>query len=219
MDVPVDLLNDPLAGAPLTPEQHQAWELTRSELIIARERIANLEVRIQSLENQTHESGIVQTILTRPEFNREVARMLAFDERYGGVSSVVYFDIDNFADIQKKDGLTTTDKIIRTICDTLAHHIRSSDILGRLASDEFGLLLTRCDNDAAWSKGESLALMLVEELDKISECSLRPIINYGAYTFRDKENVATGLKQAASSVTQAERSVSAKLHATAHDHP
>ncbi len=204
MDSSLDLINDPLADADLTVEQRQTWEMTRSELLIARERIEELELRLKSLENNAHEAGIVQTVLSRPEFNREVARMLAFDERYGGMSSVLYFDVENLSDIHKSHGKDVADKVVRVVCDALTHHIRSSDIVGRLATDEFGVLLARCDNEAAWKKGESLAESLLSELEKVPGCETRPVINYGAYTFREKENVATGLKQAAETVTRKE---------------
>ncbi len=202
MESSLDLYSDPLADAPLTAEQRQIWEMARSELLIARERIEELETRLNSLENNAHEAGIVQTVLSRPEFNREVARMLAFDERYGGMSSVLYFDVENLSDIHKHNGRDIANTVVRVICDTLVKHIRSSDIVGRLATDEFGVLLARCDNDAAWKKGENLSAMLHDDLEKIPECTTRPIINYGAYTFREKENVANGLKQAAETVTR-----------------
>jgi len=205
LEKPIDLVNDPLATAKLTDEQRNVWELTRSELIIARERIDELEERLKTLEHTSHEGHFVQTVLTRPEFNREVARMLAFDERYGGSSSVLYIDVENLADIHKKDGRPVADNIIRAICDTLTRHIRSSDIVGRLATDEFGVLLARCDNDAAWKKGEALTDMLMDALEKVPGCTEKPVVNYGAYTFQENENVAMGLKQAADSMTRKDK--------------
>jgi diguanylate cyclase (GGDEF)-like protein len=199
---PIDIVDDPLADARLTAEQRKIWEMVRSELMIARVRIPELENRIKALDYASHEDA--QTILTRPEFNREVARMLAFDERYGGVSSVLYIDVDNLADIHKKDGRAVADTIIRVMCDELTRNIRSSDIAGRLATDEFGVLLTRCDNDNAWKKGEDLTTILVEKLGQVPGCTLQPVINFGAYTFKEKENVASGLEHAAESITQKE---------------
>ena len=202
MDLPVDLMTDWLDNAPLTAEQRHVWNMTRAELIIAREKIQELEARLNTIEHPSHDEGILQTILTRPEFNREVARMLAFDERYGGLSSVLYFDIENLAEIHKKSGGDIADKVVLVMCDTLSRFVRSSDILGRLATDEFGVLLTRCDNPAAWKKGEVLAGQLQKELAKVPGCTTEPVINYGAYTFREKENVTTGLKNAAETVTR-----------------
>jgi diguanylate cyclase (GGDEF)-like protein len=203
MDSPVDLLNDSLAEAPLTPEQRRVWDLTRAELIIARSRLEEMEVRIKVLEKHAPEDVIVHTVLTRPEFNREVARMLAFDERYGGLSSVLYFDIENLTDIIARDGREAANTIVRCVCDTFTKYVRSSDIIGRLAVDEFGVLLARCDNAATWKKGENLAALLYQELSKLPNTLPKTIISYGAYTFNENEDVATGLKNAAESVTKA----------------
>lgn len=201
-DALTDLVTeDPLAKANLTNEERQIWQDTRSALIIAREENAQLQERLQKIEQANPSDGFVQTVLTRPEFNREVARMLAFDERYGGTSSVLYFDIENLPDIHRACGREVADKIVRTICDTLARHIRNSDILGRLATDEFGVLLSRCENENAWKKGETLSDMLTENIRRIHGCTVEPVVNYGAYTFREKENVATGLQEAARAMT------------------
>lgn len=205
VDTPIDFENDPMARASLTKEQRQVWDLTREELRNAREKIADLETRLKALERVTHEDGVIPSVLTRPEFNREVARMLAFDERYGGMSSVLYFDIENLEDISQECGKPVSDNIMRVFCDVLAKHVRTSDILGRLGPDEFGVFLTRCDNDHAWKKGEALASLLAEEMKKIPRCAVQPVINYGAYTFREKENAATGLQQAADTVTRSDK--------------
>ncbi|MDD5586082.1 MAG: diguanylate cyclase [Alphaproteobacteria bacterium] len=202
MNTPVDLTKDWLAEADLTPEQRHAWDKARAELIDARGEIQELKVRLKTLEHGSQEEGPALSVLTRPEFNREVARMLAFDERYGGISSVLYFDIENLADIQRQDGRPVADIIVRMVCDTLAKSIRNSDILGRLAADEFGVLLARCDNSAAWKKGEFIADKLHGETARVPGCTIAPVINYGAYTFNEKENVAEGLKQAAQNVTR-----------------
>jgi len=204
VETPVDLLEDPFIDVGFTDEQRHLWGNIRSELIIARERMHELEERLRVLEQHNHEDLGAQAVLTRPEFNREVARMLAFDERYGGISSVLYFDIENLSDIIEHQGHAMGNAVVRTVCDTLAVQIRSSDILGRLATDEFGVLLVRCDNPAAWKKAEKLAGGVFQALAKIKDCKVPPVVSYGAYTFREKENLATGLKQAALSVTRIE---------------
>ena len=81
--------------------------------------------------------------------------------------------------------------------------VRTSDVVGRLAPDEFGVLLMRCDNPAAWRKGEQLAGVLYNALAEVHGCRLDVTISYGAYTFRDDEDLATGLKEAAQAVTHA----------------
>lgn len=202
MSFPIDLLARQLADAPLTPQQHVLWQQLCSELVLARVRIQELETRVKVLERTASDTDSANEVLNRPEFNREVARMLAFDERYGGVSSVLYFDIENLDNITERHGRGLADASIRCICDTLLANIRRSDILGRLATDEFGILLPRCDNASAWKKGEQMAGAVFEALTTIWGPGLRPNVTYGAYTFQDKEDLAMGLKHAATSVTR-----------------
>ena len=61
----------------------------------------------------------------------------------------------------------------------------------------------RCDNDAAWRKAEGLANALQGSLIEIHNCKVDIHISYGAYTFRDNEDLATGLKEAAHAMTKA----------------
>jgi diguanylate cyclase (GGDEF)-like protein len=200
MSAPLDLAIDWLADAPLTPQQRQVWNVLRSELIAAREKINGLETRVKNLEHAPDEA---LTVLTRPEFNREVARMLAFDERYGGISSVLYFDFENLEEITARHGKSVANAAIREISNVLTRHVRGSDVVGRLASDEFGVLLMRCDNTNAWKKAEQLGKALCEALDEVHACELNLIVSFGAYTFQDTKDIATGLQEAAQSVTRA----------------
>jgi diguanylate cyclase (GGDEF)-like protein len=139
----------------------------------------------------------VPVILTRPEFNREVARMLAFDERYGGISSILYFDFDQLEETAATFGRAVANAALREIGEIMTKNLRSSDIIGRLASDEFGVLLMRCDNAAAWRKAEVVAIKLQNALSEIHTQKLKIKVSYGAYTFRDREDVSIGLKEAA----------------------
>ena len=205
MNKPMDLSIDLLADAALTPEQRHTWNVTRHELSTSRLVIAEMERKISLLERSgPHDEN--HAILTRPEFNREVARMLAFDERYGGMSSVLYFDFDNLNDITTRFDKAVTNATIREISNVLMKHLRNSDIIGRLAPDEFGILMARCDNAAAWKKGQELAAVLHQILNEVHGHKLDIAISYGAYTFRDSEDVASGLKQAAETLTKAVRS-------------
>ena len=187
-----DLSIDWLADATLTSDQRRAWNMLRGELASVQARSQELLERLRQIEQQNGNAD--PTILNRLDFNREVARMLAFDERYGGISSVLYFDFDQIEETAASRGRAVINAAIREIGDTLIRSVRGSDIVGRLAPDEFGVLLMRCDNASAWRKAESMAAQLQETL---ARGNLGIKVSYGAYTFRDNENLATGLKEAA----------------------
>jgi diguanylate cyclase (GGDEF)-like protein len=195
---------DWLADASLTPDQRQVWNQLRSEVIDSRAKILDLDKRIKLLQEQApEEQG--QSILTRPEFNREVARMLAFDERYGGTSSVLYYDFENLDEITARYGKSVANAALQEISKALMDHVRGSDVVGRLAADEFGVLLVRCDNASAWAKGKRLSAVLHEKLAEIHGHKINIDISYGAYTFRENEDVGKGLKEAAQILTKATR--------------
>ena len=193
------MLHDLLSSAALSPEQRQALKGLESELNEARAQMKRLETKIAELETQVAEETAV---LTRPEFNREVARMLAFDERYGGTSSVLYFDFASLSGLGTRYGQELAGAATQIIARCLGRHVRRSDIVGRLAADEFGVLLVRCNNEDAWKKGRELAAILAVELATVDDKPLLLDISFGAYTFREDENAASGIRQAASVITK-----------------
>jgi diguanylate cyclase (GGDEF)-like protein len=194
-----DFSVDPLADAPLTVDQRRVWNALRGELASAQAKNQELLERLRQYEQQKTDAE--PTILNRIDFNREVARMLAFDERYGGMSSILYFDFDGIDETTAQYGRSVSNAVLREIASVLTSGVRNSDIVGRLAGDEFGILLMRCDNSAAWRKAETLSVSLQQALAEIRECKLDIKISYGAYTFRDNEDLAVGLKEAAEAMT------------------
>ncbi|MGE4352153.1 MAG: GGDEF domain-containing protein [Bdellovibrionales bacterium] len=202
VSAPLDLLTDELADAPLTPEQRVIWRDLCAELVLARVRIQELETRLRVLDRDTAADSPALALLNRPDFNREVARMLAIDERYGSTSSVVYFNIENLEIIKDRHGTALVEAAIRCISDTLINQVRRSDVVGRLSPDEFGILLPRCDNTNAWKKAEKVATVLYDALGDLWGPNLKPQIGFGAYTFSGKDDLTQGLKQAAEGITK-----------------
>ena len=203
MTTPFDFSIDWLADAPLTSDQRRAWNMLRGELASAQARNQELQEKIRLFEQK--QDNPEPSILTRPDFNREVARMLAFDERYGGISSVLYFNFEQLDQTAVRYGRSVANAVLREIGITIMRGIRNSDIVGRLAPDEFGVLLMRCDNAAAWRKAEALAAQLQQALIEIQGCVLDIKISFGAYTFHDNEDLSVGLKEAAQSLMKASK--------------
>ncbi|MBI1272889.1 MAG: diguanylate cyclase [Alphaproteobacteria bacterium] len=193
---------DILADAALTPEQRKAWNSFRDEAAAANKKIADLEKRIKHhMREELDEATAASMILTRPEFNREVARMLALDERYGGISSVLYFDFDNLPSLAEKYDRAIMNAAVRQVGEIMVRHVRSCDIVARLDATEFGVLLIRCDNDNAWRKGESLAVILQEKMAEVHGNPFELEVSFGAYTFQNEDDVTKGLHAAAGAMT------------------
>ena len=77
--------------------------------------------------------------------NKEFARF----KRYGGVSSLIMFDIDHFKKVNDTYGHQAGDKVIQTVAQTLRNNLRNTDIGGRYGGEEFGVILPDTNVDGA----------------------------------------------------------------------
>ena len=197
----LDLSIDWLADAPLTPDQRRAWNFLRGELATTQAKNQELveKVRIQDHPNGENEP----VILTNADFTREVARMLAYNERYGGLSSLIYFEFSHIEETAIRYGRSVANAALRDIGALLMRCVRGSDIVGRLGPQAFAILLMRCDGDAASRKAEILVKALQQTLIEIHNCKLDIPVVSGAYTFREKEDLSAGLRQVMAAAHQA----------------
>ncbi len=58
-------------------------------------------------------------------------------------------DVDNFRRVNEALGETVGDGVLRAVGERLRHFVGPADLLARLGSDDFALLLIDCDADAA----------------------------------------------------------------------
>jgi diguanylate cyclase (GGDEF)-like protein len=69
--------------------------------------------------------------------------------RYGHATTIAYIDLDNFKGVNDRLGHTVGDNLLKTVTNTIAAHVRSTDILSRFGGDEFVILLPETPADAA----------------------------------------------------------------------
>ena len=187
-----------IAGIPgdeLTPKVRDAIELLMHEVQRMREELEQAEKRVAFLEKLADEDSLVP-VANRRAFVRELSRMVAYSERYNSVSSVLYFDIDGFKEINDNYGHAAGDAALRHIGEIFTLNVRESDFVGRLGGDEFGVILAQSDADAAAEKAAQLA-QAIETTPLIWENhGLKVRASYGAYSFSGKENAGEALQRA-----------------------
>lgn len=102
----------------------------------------------------------VAPIPNRRAFMRRMAWAIAMMERYSHTSTVVYFDINDFKEINDTYGHAAGDLAIRHISQLLTKTIRGSDFIARIGGDEFALIMYHADIHSAKNRGKRFEEML-----------------------------------------------------------
>ncbi|MBU1043929.1 MAG: GGDEF domain-containing protein [Candidatus Omnitrophica bacterium] len=100
------------------------------------------------------------TSVANSRFFYELAEMeIERAKRHNRMFSLAYMDVDNFKKVNDNFGHKTGDLLLQTIAETIKSLLRKTDLIARLAGDEFAILLAETDNDKA-----------LETIKRIKEC-------------------------------------------------
>ncbi|MCP5326083.1 MAG: EAL domain-containing protein [Oceanospirillaceae bacterium] len=80
-------------------------------------------------------------LYNRRRFTEEVEQVIATSHRYQHISALLFFDLDNFKDINDIHGHHAGDEILKKVSRALRKSARESDIIARLGGDEFAVIL------------------------------------------------------------------------------
>ena len=134
-------------------QAESALQLGREQLEVARGREQEA-ARIDSLTGLLNRTGFYELA------QRETLR----SQRYQRPLSVAYLDLDNFKQVNDKDGYETGDKLLQIVAGLLQKHCRQTDVVGRMAGDEFALLFTESGYEAAEGAINILHKVLLEAM-------------------------------------------------------
>ena len=145
-------------------------------------------------------------ILNRRAFVRELSRFIGFAERYGTPSSVVYFDLNNFKQVNDAHGHAAGDAVLQHFASLLAAQTRETDVLARIGGDEFGLILAHVTLDQAQKKAESLAQNLRDHPAVWKGDQVPVNFSFGVHELRAGGNADHAIAEADSAMYQQKRS-------------
>jgi len=160
-----------------------------------RQELEQSRARINFLENLADQDTLLP-VANRRAFVRELTRMMAFSERYGGPSSVLYFDIDSMKEVNDTFGHGAGDAALAHVAEVLLNNIRSSDVVGRLGGDEFGVILAQADEATANEKAALLADAIETVPFAWHDKQIKLTVAVGAYTFQGGDNPGEALDAA-----------------------
>jgi diguanylate cyclase (GGDEF)-like protein len=137
------------------PEQSTANSAAAKTIRGLKTRLAAAQARIDELQAWA-DTDFLLNIYNRRGFERELTRSLAYIKRYGATGALIVLDVDRLKPINDTYGHAAGDVVLKGVVEVLMRHVRSSDVVGRLGGDEFGLLLWNLSEDAASAKAMAL---------------------------------------------------------------
>jgi diguanylate cyclase (GGDEF)-like protein len=195
----------------LTPELREGVARLAAERDRLRDELAKARGRIASLERLADEDSLT-SVANRRAFVRQLTRTIAFTHRYGVPASVVYFDLNNMKQINDAHGHPIGDAALRHLAAVLRENTRSSDIVGRLGGDEFGVILAQTDDAQAHSKAAALAKAIAETPLRHGKLTVAISAAYGVHAF-------SGTDDPQHAIEAADRAMYEQKRATEHAGP
>ncbi len=149
----------------MTPQVETAVMTLMAEVDRLKQELVYSQQKVEELEFIADEDPLVQ-VLNRRAFDRELNRALAYAHRYTMTASFLYLDLNDFKQVNDEFGHGAGDEVLKHVGKVLAENVRSSDVVGRLGGDEFGVILVQAD--------EKVAMMKVDDL--MAKISAEPVV-------------------------------------------
>lgn len=140
------------------------WQLITEVLSFAaaaEQRMSEQQERIAYLE-QLSVTDELTGIPNRRGLRLSLGQTLASAARHNETGVLGFLDLDGFKDINDIHGHMAGDAVLRYVAKTIKRHIRPSDVVARIAGDEFAVILTRCDTEGGEERLRALQARINE---------------------------------------------------------
>ena len=118
------------------------------EIGTLRDKIAQLQERIEQLDMLAHEDSLVE-LPNRRGFVRALERLIDRVSRYEENAAILFVDLDGLKIINDSFGHQAGDQALIQVSRLLVGGVRKSDLVARIGGDEFGILLGHSDEESA----------------------------------------------------------------------
>lgn len=135
-------------------------------------------------------------IPNRRAFMRRLSWAIAMHERYSHPSAILYFDINDFKEINDTHGHAAGDLAIRHVSQTLSSTLRDSDFIARIGGDEFAIIMYYANEDAARRRGKKISETLASTPFVYNGQPLTLSTAYGSYAIRAGDDAEGALSAA-----------------------
>ncbi len=181
--------------AELTPKVRQAILTLMGEVERLRQELERTQARVSYLEKLA-DQDLLAPIANRRAFVRELTRFLAFAERYGTPSSLIYLDVNGLKAINDTYGHAAGDAVLLQVAQTLVDNVRRSDVVARMGGDEFAVLLSHTDEATATEKARAVVALVEGAPLEWNGTKVPLSLAFGVHTFTGGEDTSEAIAAA-----------------------
>ena len=133
---------------------HMAWY--HSLLPQAKEEHQILSIALDISERKEAEERLgwlashdpLTGLYNRRRFSEELQKSIAHAKRYNRSGAVLFFDLDQFKDVNDTSGHKVGDDLLRRVAERLRQEARDSDQIFRLGGDEFAMIAREVNRES-----------------------------------------------------------------------
>lgn len=170
----------------------------------AEQRLADQAQRIERLEELAITDELTR-VLNRRGFQLTLERLVASAERYGHQALLGYLDLDNFKLINDAHGHPVGDLLLKHVANHLSSRLRSTDFIGRLGGDEFGVALVQTTRHNGCRRLSQLCRSLNQSMVTYGRHRIPCQASFGIAAIGPGSNVDEILRQADQSMYRRKR--------------
>ncbi|MBZ5555111.1 MAG: GGDEF domain-containing protein [Acidobacteriia bacterium] len=116
--------------------------------------------------------------------------------RYGWPFAVLFFDIDNFKQVNDTHGHDVGDQVLKVVSRTLLANLRSFDFIGRWGGEEFFGIVVNVDEEQLLQIANKFRFLVEHSSIPIGKKTLRVTVSIGATLARREDTLVTLVKRA-----------------------
>lgn len=172
----------------------------KKDVLVTTVEYTELYNAYKQIEEQSMTDELTK-LYNRKAFNIRIAEMLAEFKRYKSIFSVIMLDIDRFKSINDTYGHDVGDAVLSSLGKMLKASVRENDYAFRLGGEEFLVILSNTDIDAAVVVAEHIREKIERDLNVIDGRVITS--SFGVCEVNAEDTVLTIYKRADSNLYKA----------------
>jgi diguanylate cyclase (GGDEF)-like protein len=148
----------------------------------------------QEVKERARVDGMTN-FLNHNSFFEELEKEILKAQRYGNIFSLIMIDIDNFKLINDIHGHLAGDHVLRKVAGIIRENIRGLDIPARYGGDEFALIVTYADIDAAVAIAERIRKAAAQKPVAYAKKQLAVTLSMGLMQYRTELSLTQFIKK------------------------